>query len=97
ADLPLNDAATPASWDELAALHTLVRLRNSAPEWDLKLFDALELLLAGEYATEAEFAEALTRVHDGWAAADAERLLTALDPPFPAGYAQSTAVERLID
>lgn len=96
-DLPLNDGAAPASLDALVAMHAMIVLRDSLPEWDTRLLDVLERLLDGDYGSSAEFAAALVRVNDGWVEEDIKALIAALDATFPADYARAAAVKDLID
>lgn len=91
--LPIDDAAAIGSIERLLRTASLLRLRDTLPETETTLLEALERLNAG--ATQADFAADIQRLNEDWLATDVAELITSLNLTFPGDYLLAENLERL--
>ncbi|MGB7208383.1 MAG: neuraminidase-like domain-containing protein [Pyrinomonadaceae bacterium] len=93
--LPLDDTGAITPIDRFLRTNRLLRVRDSLPETLITLFEVLEKLDAGAYATAADFAADVELLNENWLTADVEGLVAALDLAYPADYLLAESWERL--
>ncbi|HEV7472755.1 MAG TPA: neuraminidase-like domain-containing protein [Pyrinomonadaceae bacterium] len=93
--LPLDSSEAAAPIGPFIRMNQLFRLRDTLPETGITLFEVLEKLAKGAYATTADFAADVELVNDEWLATDVLTLIPALDLAFPADYLLAENWERL--
>ena len=93
--LPLNETDPVAPIDRFVRTSRLFRLRDSIPETAITLFEVLEKLSVGSYATSADFAADVELLDEDWLAVETEALTGSLDLAYPADYLLAENWERL--
>jgi hypothetical protein len=93
--LPLDSAAPTTPIEAFVRLTRLLRMRDTLPETGITLFEVLEKLDSGTYATTSDFAADVELLNEEWLAADVGELIATLDLAFPTDYLLAENWERV--